>query len=308
MTTFREDGAEAVDWAASYLERVGELPVLSQVAPGDIRSALPASPPEEPEPFAAVLRDLDETLLRGITHWQSPRFFAYFATTASEPGILAELLIACLNQVGDPLAHVARAAGARGGHARLAAPAPRPARVLRRPHRGHGLHRHAFRRSRSRVRSAPSAASSSAPSTRTRSADKAARLLELELRKVPVDDDVPAAGRSAGPRRRLRRRRDDRDDGRGRVRSRPGDRGRLPRRRSLARTSTRRTPGRPPCARSSVRTSRAGSARTRSASTRTSGSGRRWTARRSGRAGRRTSGARSASSPSSSSPRTTPST
>jgi aromatic-L-amino-acid decarboxylase len=100
VSSFRDDGVLAVDWVASYLERVGELPVLAQVEPGDIRAALPASPPDEPEAFSAVLRDLDEVLAPGLTHWQSPRFFAYFATTASEPGVLAELLIAGLNQVG----------------------------------------------------------------------------------------------------------------------------------------------------------------------------------------------------------------
>src|SRR5207302_7775373 len=76
--TFLEDGQAALEWAAAYLERVGELPVLSPVAPGDIRAALPASPPEDGEPFAAVLRDLDEILLPGVTHWQHPRNFAYF--------------------------------------------------------------------------------------------------------------------------------------------------------------------------------------------------------------------------------------
>ena len=98
--SFREDGAAALEWAARYLERVGELPVLAQVAPGDIRARLPAAPPEHAEPFADILRDLDEVLLPGVTHWQHPRFFAYFATTASEPGILAELLVATLNNVG----------------------------------------------------------------------------------------------------------------------------------------------------------------------------------------------------------------
>lgn len=97
--TFREDGAEALEWAARYLERVGELPVLAQVRPGEIRARLPASPPETGEPFSAVLRDLEEVLLPGITHWQHPRFFGYFAVTASEPGILAELLAATLNSV-----------------------------------------------------------------------------------------------------------------------------------------------------------------------------------------------------------------
>ena len=97
--SFREDGAAALEWAARYLERVGDFPVLAQVEPGDIRSRLPASPPEQGEPFADVLRDLDQILLPGITHWQSPRFFAYFANSSAEPGILAELLAATLNSV-----------------------------------------------------------------------------------------------------------------------------------------------------------------------------------------------------------------
>jgi aromatic-L-amino-acid decarboxylase len=97
---FRDDGLAAVEWAARYLDRVGEYPVLAPVRPGEIRARLPPEPPERPEPFADVLRDLDEILLPGITHWQSPRFFAYFAVSGSEPGILAELLAATLNNVG----------------------------------------------------------------------------------------------------------------------------------------------------------------------------------------------------------------
>jgi aromatic-L-amino-acid/L-tryptophan decarboxylase len=96
---FREDGAAALEWAASYLERVGELPVLAQVRPGELSAQLPAAAPERPEPFSAVLRDLDELLLPAFTHWQSPRFFSYFAVTSSEPAILAELIGAALNQV-----------------------------------------------------------------------------------------------------------------------------------------------------------------------------------------------------------------
>jgi aromatic-L-amino-acid decarboxylase len=99
VSDFRSDGRAAIDWAADYLERVGSLPVLAQVAPGDIRARLPEHAPEDPEPFADVLRDLDEVLLPGITHWQHPRYFAYFATTASEPAILAELLAATLNTI-----------------------------------------------------------------------------------------------------------------------------------------------------------------------------------------------------------------
>ncbi len=73
--------------------------MLAAVAPGEIRERLPARAPEEPEPFSAVLRDLDEVLLPGMTHWQHPRYFAYFATASSEPAILAELLAATLNSV-----------------------------------------------------------------------------------------------------------------------------------------------------------------------------------------------------------------
>jgi aromatic-L-amino-acid/L-tryptophan decarboxylase len=98
-TDLRRDGAAALEWAARYLERVDELPVLAQVRPGQIRGRLPAHPPEEPEAFADVLRDLDEVLLAGITHWQHPRYFAYFATSSAEPAILAELLAATLNSV-----------------------------------------------------------------------------------------------------------------------------------------------------------------------------------------------------------------
>jgi aromatic-L-amino-acid decarboxylase len=97
--SFREDGYAAVDWVSRYLERVEELPVLAQVAPGELSAKLPASPPEEGEPFANVLRDMDELIVPAMTHWQHPRFFAYFAVTGSEPAILAELLAAALNPV-----------------------------------------------------------------------------------------------------------------------------------------------------------------------------------------------------------------
>jgi aromatic-L-amino-acid decarboxylase len=99
VTDFREDGYAAIDWAARYLERIDELPVLAQVAPGELLAKLPLDPPEHAEPFANVLRDLDELIVPALTNWQHPRFFAYFAITASEPGILAELLAATMNQV-----------------------------------------------------------------------------------------------------------------------------------------------------------------------------------------------------------------
>ena len=95
--SFRDDLDLAADWADAYLKRVGELPVAATVQPGEVRARLPASAPEHGEPFETLLRDLDEVILPGITHWNHPRFFAWFANTGSEPGILAELLIATLN-------------------------------------------------------------------------------------------------------------------------------------------------------------------------------------------------------------------
>jgi aromatic-L-amino-acid/L-tryptophan decarboxylase len=97
---FRAHGHRVVDWIADYLEHVGERPVLSQVRPGGVRGQLPASPPEEPEPFDAALADLDRILLPGITHWNHPAFHAYFSITGSGPGILGEAIAAALNVNG----------------------------------------------------------------------------------------------------------------------------------------------------------------------------------------------------------------
>ena len=97
---FRRWGGEAIEWVAQYLERVEELPVASRVAPGDVRRALPAHPPERGEPFGALLADLDRVIMPGITHWQSPRFFAYYPANTSGASILAELLAAGLGVQG----------------------------------------------------------------------------------------------------------------------------------------------------------------------------------------------------------------
>jgi aromatic-L-amino-acid decarboxylase len=95
--SFHDDLARASNWVEGYLERLPDLPVAADVRPGEVRAKLPASAPEQGEPFEALLRDLDEVILPGITHWNHPRFFAWFSNTGSEPGILAELLIATLN-------------------------------------------------------------------------------------------------------------------------------------------------------------------------------------------------------------------
>jgi len=188
VSTFRDDGAAALEWAASYLERLRELPVLSRVEPGAIRAALPARAPETAEPFSAVLRDLDDVLLPGLTHWQSPRYFAYFATTGSEPGILAELLAAALNQVGilwraSPALQELEEVTLAWLADLLGLPA--------------GLHGHIEDTASTGLVTALAAARAAAPGKRVvvcsehthSSTAKAARLLELELRPVPVDDD-----------------------------------------------------------------------------------------------------------------------
>src|SRR6185312_10786257 len=97
---FREYGRKAVDWIADYLEQVESFPVLSSVEPGAVRAALPAEPPERGEPFDALLKDMDEIVLPGITHWQHPSFFAYFPANASGPGILGDLLASGLGVQG----------------------------------------------------------------------------------------------------------------------------------------------------------------------------------------------------------------
>jgi aromatic-L-amino-acid/L-tryptophan decarboxylase len=187
VSDFRADGRAAIDWAADYLERVGELPVLAQVAPGEIRARLPASAPEDPERFADVLRDLDEILLPGVTHWQHPRYFAYFATSSSEPAILAELLAAALNSVailwrtapasteleGVVLDWVAQLLGLPGGwHGHIedtASTSTLAAIIAAREATGRDL----------------IVCSEQAHS----SVDKAARMLAMRLRKVPVDSE-----------------------------------------------------------------------------------------------------------------------
>ena len=97
---FRTFGHAMVDWIADYQERVESLPVMSQVQPGDIRAMLPAAPPEMGEPFSDIMADIDRVILPGVTHWQSPNFFAYFPANTSGPAILGELLSAGLGVQG----------------------------------------------------------------------------------------------------------------------------------------------------------------------------------------------------------------
>jgi aromatic-L-amino-acid decarboxylase len=94
---FRREAARVVDWLARYLEHPERYPVLSQVAPGDVRRQLPVDPPERGDSFDAIFADFERIVVPGLTHWNHPGFFAYFAITASGPGVLAEMLAAGLN-------------------------------------------------------------------------------------------------------------------------------------------------------------------------------------------------------------------
>src|SRR5579864_3884125 len=97
---FRRYGHAVVDWIADYQSRIESFPVLSQVTPGQIRASLPANPPAQGEPFERLLKDVELLILPGVTHWQSPNFFAYFPCNASGPGILGDLLSSGLGVQG----------------------------------------------------------------------------------------------------------------------------------------------------------------------------------------------------------------
>ena len=94
---FEEYGRRAVAWVAEYLAHPERYPVLAKVAPGDVTRALPAEPPMRAEPMEAILADFERAIVPGITHWNHPSFFAYFAISGSGPGILGELLASALN-------------------------------------------------------------------------------------------------------------------------------------------------------------------------------------------------------------------
>jgi aromatic-L-amino-acid decarboxylase len=184
--TFRDDLDRAADWADAFLRRVGDLPVAAAVEPGAVRAQLPDAPPEHGEPFEAMLRDLDEVIVPGLTHWNHPRFFAWFANTGSEPGVLAELLIATLNV---------------NAFTWLSSPAATElevtvldwlAQLLGLPR---GWHGHIEDTASTATIGALAAARTRRPGgvvyaseQANFSVEKAARLVGLEYRKVPVDD------------------------------------------------------------------------------------------------------------------------
>jgi aromatic-L-amino-acid/L-tryptophan decarboxylase len=94
---FRRYGHQVVDWIAGYLSHPERYPVLSQNEPGDLKNALASAAPEHGEAMEAMLADLDRLIVPGVTHWNHPGFFAYFATSGSAPGILGEMIAAAFN-------------------------------------------------------------------------------------------------------------------------------------------------------------------------------------------------------------------
>ena len=94
--TFRKAAHELVDWMADFLENVENLPTKSQVKPKEVYNQLPESPPQESEAIATVFEDFKNIILPGMTHWQSPNFFAYFPANSSYASLLAEMLMSTL--------------------------------------------------------------------------------------------------------------------------------------------------------------------------------------------------------------------
>jgi aromatic-L-amino-acid/L-tryptophan decarboxylase len=106
---FRKHAHELVEWMAGYMENVEKYPVKSAVKPGEIFKRIPGTPPLQPESFSSLMKDLEEIIMPGITHWQSPNFFAYFPANTSPPSILAEMIIStlgaqCMNWETSPAA------------------------------------------------------------------------------------------------------------------------------------------------------------------------------------------------------------
>ncbi len=97
---FRRAGHDVVDWIAGYLAGIRDYPVMTPRKPGDLVDALPASAPEKGESIDQILADFRDLVVPDVTHWNHPRFHAYFSVSASAPGILGEMLIAALNVNG----------------------------------------------------------------------------------------------------------------------------------------------------------------------------------------------------------------
>ena len=97
---FRAAGHQIVDWIADYRATVGTRPVMAQTEPGDVKAQLPSQPPVQPEPFAAIMRDLDRIVVPGLSHWQHPQFFGYFPCNGTLASVLGDYVSTGLGVLG----------------------------------------------------------------------------------------------------------------------------------------------------------------------------------------------------------------
>ena len=100
LEAFRRNAHALVDWVTDYLAGLGDRPVREPVEPGEVRAKLPESAPEGPEPFDAMLADLDRVVVPGLAHWQHPGWFAFFPAQTSPPAVLGELAAAGIGVQG----------------------------------------------------------------------------------------------------------------------------------------------------------------------------------------------------------------
>lgn len=99
-TEFKRYGYEIIDWIADYYQKVEQYPVKARVKPGEIKAVLPDNPPQKPESMADILKDLNEKIMPGVTHWQHPHFFGYFPANTSGPSLLADMISGGLGVLG----------------------------------------------------------------------------------------------------------------------------------------------------------------------------------------------------------------
>ena len=97
---FRRAGHQLIDWIADYRSRVAGLPVMARTTPGEVKAQLPAAPPAGPEPFDAILADLDRIIVPGLSHWQHPRFFGYFPSNGVLSSVLGDFASTGLGVLG----------------------------------------------------------------------------------------------------------------------------------------------------------------------------------------------------------------
>jgi aromatic-L-amino-acid decarboxylase len=97
---FRAEGHRLIDWIADYRARVETRPVMARTEPGDVKRQLPAAPPDAPEPFADIMRDLEQLVVPALSHWQHPRFFGYFPCNGTWASVLGDYVSTGLGVLG----------------------------------------------------------------------------------------------------------------------------------------------------------------------------------------------------------------